>query len=180
MKRYCGRDFTQQELEQIRELIAEDAGRTRAELSRLTCQRLNWFKPDGGLKDMSCRVAMLRMAEDGLIILPPPRRKPPPRQKICFTEQTDHRPKLSNPFTSWNRYSFAPSLPVMTRDFGMNLFTVTTTLGTNPYQVRSSATLSLLTRKLLQPWGLVLLPGRLHPAISLLAGVTINGKGISL
>ncbi len=71
MKRYCGRDFTEQELDKIRELIAEDANRTRAALSRLTCQALDWYKADGGLKDMSCRVAMLRMAEDGLITLPP-------------------------------------------------------------------------------------------------------------
>lgn len=72
MIRYCGRNFSEQELEQMRKLIAEDAGRTRAELSRLTCRMLDWYKPDGGLKDMSCRVAMLRMAEKGLITLPPP------------------------------------------------------------------------------------------------------------
>ena len=71
MKRYCGRDFTDQELEQIGALIAEDPSRTRTELSRLTCQALAWFKADGGLKEMSCRVAMLRMAADGLITLPP-------------------------------------------------------------------------------------------------------------
>jgi len=65
MKRYCGRDFTEQELEKIRELIAEDSHRTRAALSRLTCQALAWYKPDGGLKEMSCRVAMLRMNEAG-------------------------------------------------------------------------------------------------------------------
>lgn len=34
---------------------------------------LSWYKADGGLKEMSCRVAMLRMQEDGLIRLPPPR-----------------------------------------------------------------------------------------------------------
>jgi len=54
MIRYCGRDFTRQELEHIRNLIAEDSRCTRAELSRLTCQMLDWYKPDGGLKDMSC------------------------------------------------------------------------------------------------------------------------------
>ena len=47
MKRYCGRDFTQQELELIGQLIAEDATRTRADLSRLTCQQLHWYKADG-------------------------------------------------------------------------------------------------------------------------------------
>ncbi len=43
MKRYCGRDFTDPELERIRALIAEDPNRTRAALSRLTCQALAWF-----------------------------------------------------------------------------------------------------------------------------------------
>ncbi|MCP5088091.1 MAG: DUF4338 domain-containing protein, partial [Rhodobacteraceae bacterium] len=112
MKRYCGRDFTDQGLEQIRALIAEDPNRTRAELSRLTCQALAWFKPDGGLKAMSCRVAMLRMAEHGLITLPPPRRKPPP-QKIQFTSQSDPQPGITQPV-----HALAPAqfCPVVHRD----------------------------------------------------------------
>jgi len=36
---------------------------------------LDWRKVDGGLKEMSCRVAMLRMRDDGLIQLPPARNK---------------------------------------------------------------------------------------------------------
>ncbi len=96
MKRYCGRDFTDQQLEQIRELIAEDPNRTRAELSRLTCQALAWFKADGGLKEMSCRVAMLRMAKDGLITLPSPRRKLA-KQKIRLTSQSDPQPVVTQP-----------------------------------------------------------------------------------
>ncbi len=88
--RYCGRDFSRDDLDRIKQLIDEDKTRTRAELSRLTCQHLNWFKADGGLKDMSCRVAMLRMEADGLITLPAPRRKPAP-QKIVFTSQTAPR-----------------------------------------------------------------------------------------
>ncbi|MCP4866667.1 MAG: DUF4338 domain-containing protein, partial [Alteromonas sp.] len=63
----------------------------------LTCQALAWFKADGGLKEMSCRVAMLRMDADGLITLPPPRRKPPPPQKIHFTVQTDPQPDITQP-----------------------------------------------------------------------------------
>ena len=59
MKRYCGRDFTDQELNQIRGLIKEDPNRTRAELSRLTCKSLAWTKADGGLKEMSCRRHLL-------------------------------------------------------------------------------------------------------------------------
>ena len=51
---------------------------------------------------MSCRMAMLRMAEDGLITLPPPRRKPPPPQVISFTAQTDSRPELTRPVHALN------------------------------------------------------------------------------
>ena len=86
--RYCGREFHVDEIAQIRRLIAEDPGRTRAELSRLTCRALAWYKADGGLKDMSARVAMLRMHDDGLISLPPPRCKPPDAT-VTITSHTD-------------------------------------------------------------------------------------------
>jgi hypothetical protein len=39
----------------------------------MVCEELRWLKPNGTQKDMSCRVALLRMLEDGLITLPPPR-----------------------------------------------------------------------------------------------------------
>ena len=71
--RYCGRTFSPVELDSIRNLIASNDEMKRAELSRQVCQLLNWLKPDGGLKDMSCRVAMLKMHRAGLIKLPPPR-----------------------------------------------------------------------------------------------------------
>jgi len=68
--RYCGRDFSEDEFTQIRCLIADNPAGSRAELSRLTCRLLAWHKSDGGLKQMSARVAMLRMQADGLITLP--------------------------------------------------------------------------------------------------------------
>jgi hypothetical protein len=75
--RYCGRDFSDEELHQIRQLIAKNPTYHRAQLSRMTCEILRWYKADGGLKAMSARVAMLRMQDDGLITLPPPRRTRP-------------------------------------------------------------------------------------------------------
>lgn len=71
--RYCGRDFTADEISSIRELLADHPAATRALLSRLVCERLDWRRGDGRLKDMSCRVAMLRMQDDDLFELPPPR-----------------------------------------------------------------------------------------------------------
>ncbi len=95
--RYCARDFSDDDIERINRLIDEDKTRSRAELSRRTCQILNLFKVDGGLKDMSCRVAMLRMEADGLITLPAPRCKPPAQQKIAFTSQTDPQADIIQP-----------------------------------------------------------------------------------
>lgn len=88
MKRYCGRDFTRQEIEKIRSLISDNPKFHRAELSRQVCRMLQWLKPDSGLKDMSCRVAMLRMHEDGLINLPKSRRRKFPLRKMVFTPAT--------------------------------------------------------------------------------------------
>jgi len=96
MHRYCGRDFPAEEIAQIRQLIAEDPARTRAELSRLTCRLLAWYKADGGLKDMSARVAMLRMQADGLIELPPPR-GPRPDPRVRLSARSDPGPLLDQP-----------------------------------------------------------------------------------
>jgi len=86
--RYCGRTFTPEQIERLRTLIEEDPKRTRADLSRLACREFNWLKADGGLKEMSARVAMLRMHEDGLIELPPPRCKRP-EARIRIGRQTE-------------------------------------------------------------------------------------------
>ena len=63
--RYYGRDFTAEEMALLRALIAASPPPTRRALSREFCRRIGWLKPDGGLKDMMARVAMLAMHRDG-------------------------------------------------------------------------------------------------------------------
>ena len=70
--RYCGRLFTANEMELIRRLLVSEPELNRAQLSRRVCSDLGWLRGDGRAKEMSCRVAMLRMQRDGLITLPPP------------------------------------------------------------------------------------------------------------
>lgn len=72
MRRYCGRDFSAQELQDIVALIENNPLKNRVTLSRDVCRLFSWYKADGGLKEMSCRVAMLRMHRDGIIALPAP------------------------------------------------------------------------------------------------------------
>lgn len=69
---YCGRHFSTSDIQLIRDLIA--GGCNRYHLSRMFCEKTAWKKPDGGLKEMSCRVALLKMERDGHILLPPPQR----------------------------------------------------------------------------------------------------------
>jgi hypothetical protein len=121
--RFCGRDFSLLEMETIRRLIADNPKANRAQLSRLVCQALNWLKPDGLLKEMSCRVAMIRMQDRGLIDLPRPtktngngkryRRRTPEAEPELFTldssvdKLTDLRLDLvvdRNTSHLWNEY----------------------------------------------------------------------------
>lgn len=96
--RYCGRTFSIEEMDLIRSLITAEPRRNRLQLSRVVCEQLGWCRPDGRVKDMSCRVAMLRMHRDGLIRLPPPRHRNSngrvrpkitaasnPQQQLCVT-----------------------------------------------------------------------------------------------
>jgi hypothetical protein len=77
-KRYSGRPFTRQEIEKIRDIIHTSPKTNRQQLSYRVCEIFDWRKPNGSLKDMSCRVALLRMHREGLIVLPPPQRKVKP------------------------------------------------------------------------------------------------------
>jgi hypothetical protein len=72
--RYCGREFTETEIALIRRLIADSTCLNRYQLSIRFCEETDWRKADGGLKDMSCRVALLRMHRDGHISLPAPQK----------------------------------------------------------------------------------------------------------
>lgn len=72
--KYCGRNFTHEEIHQIQNIIGQKPAKNRTAISRAVCEALQWYKPDGRLKDMSCRVALLRMEKDGHFTLPKPQR----------------------------------------------------------------------------------------------------------
>jgi hypothetical protein len=69
--RYCGRDFSPADIEAITGLAA--ALPTRAAIAEAACQVLDWRRPGGQTRAMSARVALSKMAADGLVTLPPPR-----------------------------------------------------------------------------------------------------------
>ena len=91
--RFCGRDFSPGELERIRALIAQGQA-CRSQLARQVCQEFAWLDAQGRLKEMSCKVALLRMERAGLLVLPPPRarngngKKQLPAQNLFAWQQT--------------------------------------------------------------------------------------------
>lgn len=68
----CGRSFSDEDLRKIQAIIASPAPLNRRQIATSTCQELGWKRVDGQLKEMSCRVALLRLEKLGLIKLPPP------------------------------------------------------------------------------------------------------------
>ncbi len=69
---YSAREFSEKELTSIRQIIAASDKPNRAEISRRVCREIDWYRPNGQLKEMSCRNVLLKMQNDGLIQLPQP------------------------------------------------------------------------------------------------------------
>lgn len=94
-RRYCGRVFAVQEIGLIRGLIEAHPSCNRRELASRVCEALGWRRPDGRPKEMSCRVAMLRMHREGLLELPPPLKgNGNGRRRPRITSATDPRSPL--------------------------------------------------------------------------------------
>ena len=64
-RRYCGREFSAAELDHIGELLKLRPVLGRVALSRRICQDFGWLNVLGQPKEMSCRVALLRMEKEG-------------------------------------------------------------------------------------------------------------------
>ena len=71
--RVGGRDWSDEDLAQVREAIEKAQPPQRAEIARRVCRTLDWKDALGRPKLMSCRVALLRLHRADHIELPPPR-----------------------------------------------------------------------------------------------------------
>ncbi len=73
---YRGKIFTIDDVNFIKNLIAENPDASRWALSRKLCIAWDWVQPNGALRDMVCRSFMLRLHEAGYITLPAKKRNP--------------------------------------------------------------------------------------------------------
>lgn len=93
---YSGRTFSVAEIEAIRDITSQrEVYPSRSAISRAVCEALGWRKSNGGLKDVSCRVALKKMHEDGLIDLPPPREGAFKDRSVRITSASDPGPRIT-------------------------------------------------------------------------------------
>ena len=80
--RFCGRLFTEPELELIGEIARDYAGLATTEMARTICELLDWKRANGRLKDQECRRLLEHLRDQGWLQLPPLRNSGPrgPRQ----------------------------------------------------------------------------------------------------
>jgi hypothetical protein len=62
--------ITEEHIQTIRQLIAGNPSWSRRRLSRELCRLWNWYSPVGQLKDMACRDLLLKLEQQGQIVLP--------------------------------------------------------------------------------------------------------------
>ena len=71
--RICGQEFSPAILQRIQQAVDQEPALSRAALARQVCQWLDWRNQLGKLKELNCRVALLKLHRRGLIELPPAR-----------------------------------------------------------------------------------------------------------
>ena len=69
-QRFCGREFTPEEVSLIQEVVETCAGISRAELAHTVCELLEWKRAGGGLKARECRDLLERLESQGILVLP--------------------------------------------------------------------------------------------------------------
>jgi hypothetical protein len=82
----CGREFSAEILQRIQQTIDDEPALARGNLSRRVCQWLNWRTALGQLKEVSCRVALLKLHRRGLLRLPEVDQRTIPRPRRVRTE----------------------------------------------------------------------------------------------
>jgi hypothetical protein len=66
----CGQNFTDEMIRQIQDKVESEPTISRRGLSLEVCRWLNWKSPNGRPKEMSCRLALLKLDREGIINLP--------------------------------------------------------------------------------------------------------------
>ncbi|MEX1029767.1 MAG: DUF4338 domain-containing protein [Paenibacillaceae bacterium] len=92
----CGRVFTQQELQEIQDIIRLFPRLSQTELAKTICEMLSWVAPNGKYKLESCRELLKKLELREWVSLPIKRhvRSPRKEQALCRSH-TDAEPEIT-------------------------------------------------------------------------------------
>ena len=93
--RHCGRTFTLDEIECIRKITDDVWNTTRSDIARAVCKPLNWVKPNGEPKFLTCYIALDRMEQHGVIWLPLPTTEHYGFKRPTFTSACDPQTRIT-------------------------------------------------------------------------------------
>lgn len=68
----CGHQMSSDDLNLLKRIVEQHQKSIRITISRELCKIFKWYQPNGKLKEMSCRVALLKLHRQGFIKLPEP------------------------------------------------------------------------------------------------------------
>lgn len=97
----CGRFFTQQELQEIQDIIRLFSKLSQTELAKTICEMLSWVAPNGKYKLESCRELLKKLESREWISLPEKRherspRKAPPQYQLQIEAEPEIKGMLSD------------------------------------------------------------------------------------
>jgi len=92
---FCGRTFSAEEVELMRETASQFAALGVTEISRTICELLDWKRPTGRLKNHECRQMLERLRDQGWLRLPEVRALGPRGPRVvALTASSDPQPQL--------------------------------------------------------------------------------------
>jgi hypothetical protein len=89
-----GIDFCTSIVERICAVIKGTPHISRVSLSRHVCEMLGWQSANGRLKEMACRVALLKLERSGVLKLPKARQGPPRASALKSCDTSENNPSV--------------------------------------------------------------------------------------
>jgi len=96
MELLCGRTFTSQELQDVRDLIRLFPKLSQTELAKSICEMLAWQSPNGKLKLESCRELLRKLESKEGLVLPEKRiTRKPGKEQTHLTPRTEAEERVT-------------------------------------------------------------------------------------
>ncbi len=88
---FCGRNFTDEDISLVRDIVGACGGISRRELAHTVCELLEWKRPSGRLKARECIDFLELLDTEGVLKLPE-KKKQKPRESNKIVPETPYRP----------------------------------------------------------------------------------------